>query len=116
MTDPPLPVDIRVESAQEVAEIFFMRRRLGFPGGVLLCVPIPDDAAIPHAEIETAIAEALRDAEEQGVKGRAVTPFLLQALSKATEGRSLAANRALLLNNARVAAEVARAIMPVRYA
>jgi pseudouridine-5'-phosphate glycosidase len=115
MTEPPLPVDIRVESAQEVAEIFFMRRRLGFQGGVLLCVPIPDDAAIPYAEIESAIAEALRDAEAQGVKGRAVTPFLLQELSKATDGRSLAAYRALLLNNARVAAEVARAISPARY-
>jgi pseudouridine-5'-phosphate glycosidase len=115
MTDPPLPVDIRVESAQEVADIFFMRRRLGFQGGVLLCVPIPDDAAIPHAEIEAVTAEALREAETQGVKGRAVTPFLLQALSKATEGRSLAANRALLLNNARVAAEVARAVNPARF-
>jgi pseudouridine-5'-phosphate glycosidase len=115
-TEPPLPLDVRVESGQEVAGIYFMRLRLGFNGGVLVCVPIPAEAAIPHDEIEEAIAGALRDAEEEGVKGRAVTPFLLQALSKATEGRSLTANRALLLNNARVAAEVARAIMPARYA
>ena len=114
-THPPLPVDARIESAQEVADVYVMRGRLGGEGGVLLCVPIPREAALPHDEIERAIAAALRDANAQGIKGRAVTPFLLSALSQATEGRSLAANRALLFNNANIAAEVARAINPAHF-
>jgi pseudouridine-5'-phosphate glycosidase len=115
-TDPPLPVDATVESAEQVAEIFMMRLRLGFQGGVLLCAPLPENAALPRWEVETAIDLALKDADKRGIKGREVTPFLLSALSRATEGRSLTANRALLLNNARLAAEVARAISPPNYA
>jgi pseudouridine-5'-phosphate glycosidase len=113
--DPPLPVDARVDTPEEVAEVYRLRRRLGFDGGVLLCRPVPEEHALDTREVEHAVQAGLRDAEAQGIKGRAVTPFLLSALSRATEGRSLAANRSLLEHNAALAAAVARAITPPNY-
>lgn len=114
-TDPPLPVDARVESPEEVAAIFRMRARLGFPGGVLVCQPLPEAVALDNAEIEAAIQSALQEAAAHHIKGRAVTPFLLNALSHTTEGRSLTANRALLENNAALAAQISHAITPPQY-
>lgn len=114
-TDPPLKVDARVETAQEVADIFSMRKKLGLEGGVLVCVPIPPEVAMSNAELDGAISRALEEARSQGVKGREVTPFLLGALSRSTEGRSLRANRVLLENNAAIAAQISRAITPARY-
>jgi pseudouridine-5'-phosphate glycosidase len=113
--DPLLPVDARVDTPEEVAEVYRLRRRLGFEGGVLLCRPVPEEHALDTAEVEYAVQAGLRDAGAQGIKGRAVTPFLLSALSRATEGRSLAANRSLLEHNAALAAAVARAITPPNY-
>jgi pseudouridylate synthase len=109
-TDPPLPVDARVDSPQEVADIFRMRARLGFQGGVLVCQPLPEDLALNPTDTESAIRSALEDASSQGIKFRAVTPFLLGALSRSTEGRSLEANRALLEANAALGAEISRAL------
>jgi pseudouridine-5'-phosphate glycosidase len=114
-TDPPLPVDARVDTPEEVAEVYRLRRRLGFEGGVLVCRPLAEEHALAQADVERAIEAALREARVQGIKGRAVTPFLLGALSRATEGRSLAANRALLESNAALAAAVARAITPPNF-
>jgi pseudouridine-5'-phosphate glycosidase len=114
-TDPPLPVDATVETPEEVAAIFKMRARLGFDGGLLVCQPLPADLALDNASIDAAIQSALKDATAQGIRGRAVTPFLLSALSRSTEGHSLAANRALLENNAALAAEISRAITPPNY-
>jgi len=114
-TDPPLPVDITVETPEQVASIFDMRSRLNFQGGVLVCQPLPAELALDNATVESAIRSALKEADEQGIRGRAVTPFLLAALSRATEGRSLAANRVLLENNAALAAQISRAVSPPRY-
>ena len=114
-TVPPLPVDATVETPEEVAAIFKMRARLGFEGGLLVCQPLPADLALDNASIETAIQSALKDAAEQGIRGRAVTPFLLSALSRSTEGHSLDANRALLENNAALAADISRAITKPAY-
>lgn len=114
-TNPPLRVDRTVETAQEVAEIFNMRQRIGPAGGVLVCQPLPEEHALDNREIEDAIESALRDARSQGVKGREVTPFLLGNLARATSGRSLTANRLLLENNARLAAEISRALNPQHY-
>lgn len=114
-TNPPLPVDRTVATAREVAEIFNMRQRVGLPGGVLVCQPLPEEDALGNQEIEDAIESALRDAHSRGIKGREVTPFLLGNLSRATSGRSLAANRLLLENNARLAAEISRALNPQQY-
>jgi pseudouridine-5'-phosphate glycosidase len=77
---------------------------------MLLCVPCPAAAARPAAEMESVIAQAVREAESQGVHGKALTPFLLSRVAEITRGGSQAANLALLRNNARVAAQVAAAL------
>lgn len=112
VSDPPLPVDARVETAKHVADIFEMRKRIGMKGCLLVCVPVPSHAALTDIEVREAIAAALEAAAEYRVKGRDVTPFLLQALAEITGGRSLNANRALLENNASVAADISKAVTP----
>ncbi len=105
-----LRVQARVESAREAAEIIRAHWALGNPGGVLVCVPIPQEDEISREVIEPYIERALRDAEEQKVVGSAVTPFLLKRLEELTEGRSVRANIALLKNNVAVATEIAKAL------
>lgn len=114
-TSPALRVDRTVETAREVADIFKMRQRVGPPGGVLVCQPLPEEHALDSREVEAAIESALREACSQGITGREVTPFLLGNLARATSGRSLTANRLLLENNARLAAEISRALNPPNY-
>lgn len=115
VSDPSLPVDARVDRPQEVAAIYDMRQRLGMRGGVLLCVPVPSLSALSKAEVAEATDKALKAAAKEGIKGRDVTPFLLNSFAEATGGRSLTANRALLENNASVAAEVSKAVTPAQY-
>jgi pseudouridine-5'-phosphate glycosidase len=105
-----LEVDLRVEEAEEVAALWKARSRLGTPGALLLCVPPPEEAALPADAVRAAIEGALEEAEERGVRGKEVTPFLLGAVARLTGGRSLEANVALLRSNARVAARVAAAL------
>lgn len=107
--DSDLPVDVRVETASDVAAIWQARRRLGL-AGALLTVPIPERYATPAAIIEQAVNAALDEAEAQGIRGKAVTPFLLERVAALTEGASQRANLALLEHNARVAASVAVAL------
>jgi pseudouridine-5'-phosphate glycosidase len=104
-----LPVS-RVESVAEAAAAWREHRALGGGGGMLVAVPPPAEVALPRAEIETAIEHALAKASAAGVRGQAVTPFLLSAVAEETHGESMRTNIALLRQNARVAAEVARAI------
>jgi len=105
-----LPVDVRVDSPEEVAAIWRAHRALGAPGALLLCVPPPAESALDAAEVNASILRALAHAQEEGVRGKEVTPFLLRAVAKETGGGSLEANVALLRSNARVAAEVASAL------
>ncbi|WP_101340665.1 pseudouridine-5'-phosphate glycosidase [Cereibacter azotoformans] len=105
-----LRAPIRLDSAEEIAAAHLMRARLGLPGGQLVTNPIPAEAEIPLAEIEAVVARAIATAEAQGVAAKAVTPFLLDLIFDLTDGRSLAANRALVLSNARLAASIARAL------
>lgn len=105
-----LPVDVRVDTPEDVARIVRARRALGVPGGELVCVPVPEEAALPAEVAEAAIAEAQRRADDAGVRGAAATPFLLAEIARLTEGASVRANMALLRNNARVAAAIARAL------
>ena len=107
--DSGLGVDLRVEGAADVAAVWRARRRLGL-GGLLLTVPIPEAYATPAATVEAAITAALDEADAQGVRGKAVTPFLLERVAALTEGASQRANLALLEHNARVAALVASAL------
>ncbi len=105
-----LRADVRAEGAADVARIVRARRELGLPGGELVVVPVPREAELPRDVAEQAIAEAQRLADEQGVHGAATTPFMLDQVAKLTRGASVRANVALLLNNARAAAAIARAL------
>ena len=105
-----LPVDVRCETPAEVAAIWRAKRALGLPGGLLVAVPVPEDDEVPAHAIEPAIAQALAEAEQRGLRSAEVTPFLLSRVAALTGERSLAANLALLKNNARVAAQIAVAL------
>lgn len=113
--DPKIGVDARVDTAEEVAAIFKMRASIGLKGGLLVCVPVPSHAALSRSEVDEALEEALMEADKQGVTGRDVTPFLLNMLATTTNGRSLTANRALLENNAVIAADISKALNPGTY-
>jgi len=106
-----LPVDVRVDTPEQVADIVHARRALGLDGGELVTVPVPAQDELPRAEAEAAIAQATKLADEAGVSGAAVTPFILARIAELTIGRSKQANIALLLNNARVAAQIAQALL-----
>jgi pseudouridine-5'-phosphate glycosidase len=105
-----LRAPLRLDSAVDIAAAHRMRRRLGLPGGQLIANPIPVEAEIPRDQIDPLINAALAEATAQGVAAKAVTPFLLRRIFELTEGRSLAANIALVRNNARLAAAIAIAI------
>ncbi len=105
-----LKLEARADSAEDVAAIARAMWGAGLTGGLLVCAPCPAEAAKPMAEMEKAIAIALSEAETQNVRGKAVTPFLLARVAALTGGESKAANLALLENNARVAAEIAKAV------
>ncbi len=105
-----LPVDVCVNSPQEVANILQAKWALGLTGGALIVVPPPADLALPAVVMEEAIEQALRTCAMEGISGKAVTPFLLSCVNEATSGRSLKVNIALLEQNARVAARVALAL------
>ena len=102
-----LSVDARVESAGELAAIWKAHRRVGGPGAILTCAPIPDEAALPEERLDAALDAAFRDAEQSGIRGKEITPFLLRAIVAETGGESLQANIALLRNNVEVAARTA---------
>ncbi|MDA7424313.1 pseudouridine-5'-phosphate glycosidase [Thalassococcus lentus] len=102
-----LRAPLRMDTAGAIARAHVMRGRLGLPGGQLVANPIPADAEIPRDVLAPLIAEANRDAEQHGISGKALTPYLLQRLFELTKGRSLEANIALVLNNARLAAGIA---------
>ncbi|WP_439142496.1 pseudouridine-5'-phosphate glycosidase [Planktotalea sp.] len=98
---------LRLDTAAEIAKAHKMRARLGLPGGQLIANPIPADAEIVRSEMEPVIERALQDAQTHGIIGKSVTPYLLQRVYELTEGRSLTANIALVLNNAALAAQIA---------
>ena len=109
-----LSVDARVDSPAEVAAIALARDKLGLSAALLVVVPVPAADELPRDEAEAAIATAVRLAEEQGVHGAAVTPFLLARIAELTGGRSVRANLSLLVNNARVGGQIARALAAER--
>jgi pseudouridine-5'-phosphate glycosidase len=105
-----LPVDSRMDTIEELATAIRAHLELGLGTGVLVANPIPVSEELPGEIYERALATALSDAERQGVRGRSVTPFLLERLRTLSEGDSVQANVALLTSNARVAARLARAL------
>ena len=103
-----LSVDSRMDTIEELASGVRMHFALGLGTGVLIANPIPASDELPIETYERALETALSDADRQGVRGRGVTPFLLDRLRALSEGESVRANLALLTNNARVAAQLAR--------
>jgi len=107
--DSGLALPQHVPGVAEAAAVLGQWRALAAGNGMLVTVPVPEEAALPPAEAEAAIEQAVGEAAAQGIAGSAVTPFVLARVVELTGGRSLAANKALLLNNAAVAARMALA-------
>lgn len=105
-----LAIDERVETAEEVAAITRSRDELELKNSILLTVPVPPEFEIDSAELEEILAEALKLADKKTVSGKEITPFLLAQMSERSGGKTLAANIALLENNAKIAAQVAAAL------
>jgi pseudouridine-5'-phosphate glycosidase len=102
-------VDYRVDTPEEAAKIVKVKEEIGIENGILITVPIPEKDAMDKAYMDKNIDEALAEAKKQGIHGKALTPFLLAFLHKSTGGKSVAANKALVFNNARTAARIAKA-------
>jgi pseudouridine-5'-phosphate glycosidase len=103
--------DFQLDTAENQARFIRTKWQLGLDGGVVVSNPVPEAAAMKNEEIDTIIAQALREAGQQGVKGKAVTPFLLARIKELTGGRSLATNIALVKHNALVGAQLAVALI-----
>jgi pseudouridine-5'-phosphate glycosidase len=105
--DSAFGVDYRLDSAAEIAAAMQAKWALGLGGGLVVANPIPEAHALPRERIDTAIEQALAEAQAQHITGKAATPFLLQRVNELTGGVSLAANIQLVLNNARLASAIA---------
>jgi len=108
--DSGFKADFQLDTPQQQASFIRTKWQLGLSGGVVVSNPVPAEHAMPAEEIDAIIAQALQEAEAQGVKGKAVTPFLLGRIKELTEGRSLATNIALVKHNALVGARLAVAM------
>ena len=102
-----LPAPLRMDTAEDIAKAQVMRSMMYLQGGQLVCNPIPKENEISADALAPVIAQALAEADAQGINAKAVTPFLLGRIFELTEGRSLTANIALVRNNARLAAAIA---------
>ena len=100
-------VDYRLDTPEEVAAAFVAKRELGMAGGMLVTNPIPEQYAMDYDTINKAIDQAIKESVEQGVKGKATTPFLLARVVELTGGDSLESNIQLVYNNAKVASQTA---------
>ncbi len=107
------PVDYRLDTPQEIAEVISLKWKTGLAGGVVVANPIPEAYALPRAEIDRVIEQALTEARQRGIKGKETTPFLLAKIVELSGGKSLEANIQLVLNNAALAAQIAASLGPV---
>ena len=105
-----LNADFQLDSAAQLADFIRTKWQLGLNGGVVVANPVPSEHAMPKAEIDAMTEQALREASEQGISGKAVTPFLLERIKQLTEGRSLSTNIALVKNNAVLGAALSSAL------
>lgn len=101
------PSPLRLDSLDEVAHLMHAKWSLGMEGSILLANPLPSDREVPFEKMETLITEALREADHQGIKGKNLTPFLLNRIAQGSDGESLDANIALVLHNAKTGARLA---------
>lgn len=107
--DSGLALQSRVDAPGEAAQLMQIHWELGLPSGIVFCNPPPSANALRKQEVDAWIARALESAAAAGIRGKAVTPYLLDYLAKASQGRTLETNIALLVHNARVAAQIAKA-------
>lgn len=105
----PFEVSIRLDSAEAIARAMAVKWQTGLNGGLVVANPIPEQFAMAEESINAAIDQAVREAEEQGVTGKASTPFLLARVAELTGGDSLKSNIQLVFNNARLACDIAKA-------
>lgn len=108
--DSGLKADFRMDDADTQARFIRAKWALGLDGGVVVSNPVPAAQAMPREEIDAITAQALAEADAQGITGKAITPFLLGRIKALTGGRSLATNIALVMHNAVVGARLARAL------
>jgi len=105
-----LPVDARVDSPDEAAEIFRTQQRLGISRALLVTAPVPEEFELPSEQLKFVLDNVLADAARKNIGGRELTPFLLSQMAQLSRGDTLRANVALLENNAHIAAQIASAI------
>ena len=105
-----LPIDQRIESAQEAAAIAAARDAAGLTNAILVTVPVPEENEIDAGVLESILSDSLNLADKENITGKETTPFLLSQMSLRSEGKTLESNIALLKNNAHVAAEIAAAM------
>jgi pseudouridine-5'-phosphate glycosidase len=105
-----LDVSVKLDRLQEVVEFAQAHWNAGLRSAVLVTNPVPLADAIPRSEMEPIIERVSQEAQQKGIHGQELTPFLLQRISELTDGRSLQTNLSLLLNNARLAAQIASAM------
>lgn len=107
-------VDYRVDTPEELAQIFHTKREMGLKGGILVGNPIPEEYSMDKATIDDAIERALAEADAQGIRGKDTTPFLLAKVSELTGGDSLESNIRLVYNNVALGAQVATALQALK--
>ena len=104
------PVDYAFQTPEEAADILLAKKELGLKGGVLISNPVPEEMALPHEYIDSLVDQAVRECEENGIKGKEATPFLLKRIVELTGGKSLETNIALVRHNAELGAKIAIAL------
>jgi pseudouridine-5'-phosphate glycosidase len=107
--DSGLPLQSRVDTPADAARLMQTHWEMGFTSGIVFCNPPPPGSALRKQEVDAWIAQALQAATAAGIRGKAVTPYLLDYLAKASGSQTLETNIALLVNNTRVAAQIAKA-------
>lgn len=111
VTDSGFDVNARADSPEDIATMLTAQRDLGISSGILIANPVPEDEQLDPAELDGVVERAWAAAEEDGIKGQASTPYLLDFIRRATQDRSLEVNVALYKNNVRLASEVAKALI-----
>jgi len=109
-----LKVDYAIDNEQEAAKIILEKRKNNLLGGILITNPIPEQYAMDEKIIKAAIEKALKMADEQGIKGKEITPFLLKNIVELTGGDSLESNIQLVLNNAKLGAEISKEVCKLK--
>ena len=112
-TDSAFEVDYRMDTPHEIAQVLLAKWGMGLKGGMVIANPVPEEFAMPREVIDAAIESALAQANALGISGKESTPFLLERVCAMTGGDSLTTNIALVLNNARLAAAIGKAMIAI---